>query len=239
MVLAVAAFWIALGLLGLASKGSREAHARVVFPLGALGGVVLAATAFFGLVGGPQTLVLPLGLPDLPFHLRLDPLSAFFLLLLGAASTGVSLHAAGYFQTGGGGEIRLICLQYHVFLAAMVMVLLADDAYAFMVAWELMALASYFLVTTDHATRRSAARACCTWWSRTSARWRSCCASACSSSAPGTTRSPRCARTLCRRVGPGSPSCSRCSASARKPGSCPCTCGCPKRTRRRPRRCRR
>jgi len=29
-------------------------------------------------------------------------------------------------------------------------VLLADDAYLFMVAWESMALASYFLVTTDH-----------------------------------------------------------------------------------------
>jgi formate hydrogenlyase subunit 3/multisubunit Na+/H+ antiporter MnhD subunit len=70
--------------------------------------------------------------------------------LLGAASTGVSLHAAGYFQRGGEGDIRLICLQYHVFLAAMVLVLLADDGYAFMVAWETMALASYFLVTTDH-----------------------------------------------------------------------------------------
>ncbi|MBS0311892.1 MAG: hydrogenase 4 subunit B, partial [Proteobacteria bacterium] len=32
----------------------------------------------------------------------------------------------------------------------MVTVLLADDAYAFMVAWEVMALSSYFLVTTDH-----------------------------------------------------------------------------------------
>ena len=42
------------------------------------------------------------------------------------------------------------CLQYHVFLAAMGGVLLADDAYAFMVAWETMALASYFLVTTQH-----------------------------------------------------------------------------------------
>ena len=33
----------------------------------------------------PSTTVLPLGLPDLPFHLRVDALSAFFLLLLGAA----------------------------------------------------------------------------------------------------------------------------------------------------------
>ena len=32
----------------------------------------------------------------------------------------------------------------------MALVLIADDAYVFMVAWETMALASFFLVTTDH-----------------------------------------------------------------------------------------
>ena len=32
----------------------------------------------------------------------------------------------------------------------MALVMLADDAYVFMVAWETMALSSYFLVTTDH-----------------------------------------------------------------------------------------
>src|SRR5690606_4346502 len=47
-----------------------------------------------------------------------------------------------------------ISLQYHLFLAAMAFVLVADDAYMFMLAWESMALASYFLVTTEH---RSAA----------------------------------------------------------------------------------
>src|SRR5579872_6362196 len=43
-----------------------------------------------------------------------------------------------------------MCLQYHLFLASMGFVLLADDAYSFMVAWETMALSSYFLVTTQH-----------------------------------------------------------------------------------------
>ncbi|NCN89846.1 MAG: hydrogenase 4 subunit B, partial [Gallionella sp.] len=42
-------------------------------------------------------------------------------------------------------------LEYHLFLAGMALVMLADDAYLFMVAWEVMALSSYFLVTTDHA----------------------------------------------------------------------------------------
>jgi len=149
-VLAVPLYWIAVGLSGLSSKAGRNAHARIFFPLGALGGLVLAAAAWPALNGAPFSLVLPLGLPDLPFHVRLDALSAFFLVLLGAVSAGVSLYCAGYFDKGGGGEIRLICLQYHVFLASMALVLLADDAYLFMVAWETMALASYFLVTTDH-----------------------------------------------------------------------------------------
>ena len=43
-----------------------------------------------------------------------------------------------------------LCLQYHGFLASMALVLVADDAYVFMVAWETMALSSYFLVTTQH-----------------------------------------------------------------------------------------
>ncbi|HXV08977.1 MAG TPA: hydrogenase 4 subunit B [Burkholderiales bacterium] len=150
VVLSVVAYWIALGLIGLAVPLERGAHARLFFPLSALGAGVLAAAGFVGLGAWPEALVLPLGLPDLPFHLRLDPLSAFFLLLLGTAAAGVSLFSAGYFERGGSGDIGLLCLQYHVFLASMVMVLLADDAYLFMVAWESMALASYFLVTTDH-----------------------------------------------------------------------------------------
>ena len=150
VVLSVVLYWIALGLIGLVLRMQRGAHARLFFSASALGAVVLTGAAFIALGGAPQSLVLPLGLPDLPFHLRLDPLSAFFILLLGAAVTGASLFSAGYFEQGGGGDIRLICLQYHVFLASMVLVLLADDAYSFMVAWESMALASYFLVTTDH-----------------------------------------------------------------------------------------
>jgi hydrogenase-4 component B len=150
VVAVVPLYWLAVGLAGLSSGASRVRHARIFFPLGALGGVVLAVAAYCALSGAPQSLILPLGLPDLPFHVRLDALSAFFLLLLGMVSAGISVYCAGYFESAGGGEIRLVCLQYHVFLASMALVLVADDAYLFMVAWETMALASYFLVTTDH-----------------------------------------------------------------------------------------
>jgi formate hydrogenlyase subunit 3/multisubunit Na+/H+ antiporter MnhD subunit len=95
-------------------------------------------------------MVLPIGLPDLPVHLRLDELSSAFLVLLGAAAAGISIFAAGYFRRGEGTPPGLLCLQYHLFLASMGFVLLADDAYGFMLAWETMALSSYFLVTTQH-----------------------------------------------------------------------------------------
>src|SRR5665213_558462 len=126
--------------------------ARVIFPVGALVCVAVAVVAGVFLATGqvPETIVLPLGLPDLPFHTRLDPLSAFFLLVLGLAGTGISTFAAGYFRSGEGTAPALLGLHYHVFLAAMAMVILADDAYLFMVAWETMALSSYFLVTSHH-----------------------------------------------------------------------------------------
>ena len=142
--------WLAIGALGLLRPRELTFVGHVLFPLGALVGLGLAVTAFFAIGLLPQSTVLPLGLPDLPFHVRVDSLSAFFLMLLGAAAAGVSLFSAGYFRSGEGTAPGLICFEYHVFLAAMALVLVADDAYVFMVAWESMALASYFLVTTDH-----------------------------------------------------------------------------------------
>jgi formate hydrogenlyase subunit 3/multisubunit Na+/H+ antiporter MnhD subunit len=147
----LAAFaWLAIGLAGLIPAGNAALARRWLFPLGAAVGLALAAFGARAAWLPPATLVLPLGLPDLPFHLRLDPLAAFFLLLLGGVGAGISIYARGYFRDESAGRLRLICLQYHVFLAAMAFVILADDAYLFMVAWETMALASYFLVTTDH-----------------------------------------------------------------------------------------
>ena len=152
LLLELVAIWIVLGLAGLLRPHSLRFIAHLLFPLGALAcvGVALLAGIFLAASHTPEVLVLPLGLPSLPFHLRLDALSGFFLLLLGLAGTGISTFAAGYFRSGEGTAPALLCLQYHVFLASMAMVILADDAYLFMVAWETMALSSYFLVTSQH-----------------------------------------------------------------------------------------
>jgi len=150
LIVAAIAAWLTIGALALLSVRDSARIIRLLFIVGTGVGLLLAVVAFTAMGQIAQSIVLPLGLPDLPFHLRLDSLSAFFLLLLGMTAAGISLFSAGYFRDSEGSAPGLLCLQYHTFLAAMALVLIADDAYVFMVAWESMALSSYFLVTTDH-----------------------------------------------------------------------------------------
>jgi formate hydrogenlyase subunit 3/multisubunit Na+/H+ antiporter MnhD subunit len=150
--------WLVIGGAGLFFARNFALVSRRLFPFGAANGLLVALLALFAISSGKQELILPLGLPNLPFHLCLDALSSFFLFLLGAASAGISIYAAGYFRKAEERSLGLQCLLYHVFLASMVLVMLANDAYAFMVAWETMALSSFFLVTTEHQyaeTRRA------------------------------------------------------------------------------------
>lgn len=150
-LLVLMAVWLILGFAGLLRPHSIKL-ARLLFFIGAFicFFVAVVAGAFLATNHGPEVLFLPLGLPDLPFHARLDSMSAFFLLLLGLGGAGISTFAAGYFRSGDGTAPALLGLQYHVFLASMAAVILADDAYLFMVTWETMALSSYFLVTSQH-----------------------------------------------------------------------------------------
>lgn len=149
-ILLVLAAWLLIGLSGIPFLRNFAVVARLLFPLGAAAGLFLAALGAAALAESPEVAILPIGLPQLPFHLRLDSLAAFFLMLLGGAAAGISIFAAGYFRHGEGTPPGLLCFEYHLFLASMAMVILADDAYAFMVAWETMALSSFFLVTANH-----------------------------------------------------------------------------------------
>ncbi|HLA34757.1 MAG TPA: hydrogenase 4 subunit B [Rhodocyclaceae bacterium] len=150
-ILALVVAWLMLGVAGMFALRRLTLVARVLFPLGGAVGLAVCAVALLHVFAdAPEVAVLPIGLPGLPFHLRLDSLSAFFLMVLGAVAAGVSAFGAGYFRQGEGTPPGLICFEYHVFLVGMAMVLLADDAYAFMTMWETMALASCFLVATNH-----------------------------------------------------------------------------------------
>jgi hydrogenase-4 component B len=98
-------------------------------------------------LGTSTSAVVAMGLPDLPFHLRLDPLAGFFLCVIGLLSFFVSLYSIGYVQgfPPARSIVRFVVC-YSLFVAGMLLVILADDAFFFLVAWELMAASSYFLV---------------------------------------------------------------------------------------------
>ena len=149
-VVTLAVVWIGLGVAGLAFVRAPRFITHFIFPCGALVALLLAITGLGAIGAPPSVAILPAGLPDLPFHVRVDALSGFFLMLLGGVAFGTSLFSTGYFRGMAPAALALLSLQYHVFLASMTVVLIADDAYLFMVAWEAMALASYFLVTTEH-----------------------------------------------------------------------------------------
>ncbi|MBI2992580.1 MAG: hydrogenase 4 subunit B [Gammaproteobacteria bacterium] len=134
----------------------------LVFPLLGLSGVVSIAACLAALSGAPAvTDELALGLPWLQWHVRLDSLSGFFLGVIGLITLAVSAFGPGYVREYSNSHysLALLGVMTALFVAGMQLVVVADDAFAFMVAWELMSVASYFLVAFEHeeaANRRAA-----------------------------------------------------------------------------------
>jgi hydrogenase-4 component B len=96
-------------------------------------------------------IVLPIGLPTLPFHIRFDTLSAFFAVVIGLLSLFVSIYSIGYVRKYiDHRPATTLIIFYCLFIAAMFMVILADDALFFLFSWEIMAGSSYFLVVFEH-----------------------------------------------------------------------------------------
>jgi len=151
LILGTLVLWLILALVSLTTP-RYPWITRALFPIGALGGLTLCVAGLMAVGQAPIVRILPLGLPGLPFHLRLDALSAIFIVLFGATAFSISLYTTGYLQREHYPAVARMALQYHVLLASIALIFLADDAYIFMVAWETMALSSYFLIVTDHHT---------------------------------------------------------------------------------------
>ena len=122
--------------------------------------LALCATSLLSIGQLASETILPLGLPWLGAHFRLDPLASAFLAIVNFGAASASLYALGY----GRHEVEpaRVLPFYPAFLAAMNLVVVADDAYSFLFAWELMSLASWAMVLgrADPAhTARGGARA--------------------------------------------------------------------------------
>jgi hydrogenase-4 component B len=115
------------------------------------------AIALFHLVGGSTAtpeLELPMGVPWIGAHFRLDALGAFFLVVVNLGGAAASLYGLGYHRHETAPN-RVLPF-FPAFLAAMNLVPLADDAFTFLLAWEFMSLVSWALVMTHHLERENA-----------------------------------------------------------------------------------
>jgi hydrogenase-4 component B len=111
--------------------------------------VALAASVGHLLQGGAsEELILPLGLPWLGAHFRLDALAAFFLVVVNLGAVAASYFALGYGRHEAA-PLRVLPF-FPAFLAAMNLVVLADDVFTFLFSWELMSLSSWALVMAHH-----------------------------------------------------------------------------------------
>jgi formate hydrogenlyase subunit 3/multisubunit Na+/H+ antiporter MnhD subunit len=99
-----------------------------------------------------DTLALPVGLPWLNANLRLDALSAVFLLAVNLAACLASVFGWSYARPDDepGDEPGRVLPVFPLFIAAMNLVLVADDAFVFLAAWEFMSLTSWLLVLSTH-----------------------------------------------------------------------------------------
>src|SRR5438128_6981780 len=142
-LLAIAALAVALGRVASASP--------IVYAASLAASLVLLVGALVRLVADPgqvSTLTLPIGLPGLGAHFRLDALSAFFLVVADLGGSAASLYVLGY----GRHETapRRVLPFFAAYLAGMNLVVLADDAFTFLLAWEFMSLTSWALVVAHH-----------------------------------------------------------------------------------------
>jgi formate hydrogenlyase subunit 3/multisubunit Na+/H+ antiporter MnhD subunit len=134
---------------GLAAAAHRRRWAGPLVYGGALAACLVggAAALRFLLCASPaEAAWLPLGLPWMGASFRLDALAAGFLVVVNLGGAGASLFALGYgrHEPSPGRVLPF----FPAFLAAMSLVVLADDALAFLIAWEMMSLISWAMVVS-------------------------------------------------------------------------------------------
>jgi hydrogenase-4 component B len=127
----------------------------------ALAGALLeiGAAAMTLWYGAAATWSLPFGVPLFSWSVRLNALSAYFNLALGILAASVSIYSFGYLrEMEGRRNVGVLGFFYNIMLLSLTLVFAAANAFFFLVAWEVMAVSAYFLVSFEHEkapTRRA------------------------------------------------------------------------------------
>ncbi|MGH7990163.1 MAG: proton-conducting transporter membrane subunit, partial [Limisphaerales bacterium] len=89
----------------------------------------------------------------------LDRLSALFLVVTGIVVLASSVFSASYLKRYSGHySLKMLNAWYLLLFASIVLILIANDALTFLIAWEIMSVVSYLLVNFEYG-RAEASRA--------------------------------------------------------------------------------
>jgi len=141
------------GLLTLRHK--RIAN-LVGFGCATVAGLFGIGAGVLGLISGPGGAraafeLWPPLVPYLQLTVKLDPLSAFFVVLVSFLALAVSLYSFGYVRGYYGRKnIGVLAAFHNALLLATTLVFTASNAFFFLIAWEIMALTAYCLVSFEH-----------------------------------------------------------------------------------------
>ncbi|MHB1288552.1 proton-conducting transporter transmembrane domain-containing protein [Georgenia sp.] len=146
-------------LFSHASQGWRALLSGALTCLVGLGGVFAGVGA---LSGGAWSLTVPRLLPLSEAVLAVDPLSGFFMTVVGAVAIATGIYSVAYphshdrdqtHDPAEGVSSTTAQAALPLFAAAMVAVPAAGNVTTFLVFWELMALVSLILVLAEHRER--------------------------------------------------------------------------------------
>lgn len=140
----------ALAALGLYLRPRTAANVAALSL--AVGAVLMAVPTVAVLAGGPVLAFDgPWPMPNGALSLALDPLSAFFLVpVLVLAVPGAVYGRAYLLGEGERAPTALPFFGFNLLVASMALVLLARNGVLFLVCWEMMAVAAFFLVAYHH-----------------------------------------------------------------------------------------
>jgi len=143
----------AAGLLFVRFQRSANLFAFGSAALAGLAGLISSvASLSIGAAAASQPFaVFPSLVPYVEFTIKLDPLGAFFLLIVSLLGLALSLYSLGYVRGFYGRKnVGVLGALFNVLLLSTTLVFVASNAFFFLIAWEIMALAAYCLVSYEH-----------------------------------------------------------------------------------------
>jgi hydrogenase-4 component B len=116
--------------------------------VGALAGVALGTVC---LAAGVTPVLEGPFLPLTGSAIRVDGLSAFFLVVVGLVGAAAAVYGHGYSAAyEGRATLRMLGAMLNILLLSLSLQVIADNALTFLIAWEAMSLSAYAMVLTEH-----------------------------------------------------------------------------------------